>query len=118
MTHEIKILPEHYDKLRAGVKTFEVRKDDRGYSVGDTLLLREWSHNLYTGRIAECKISDIYRGEFCREGYCIISFHLTFPAEVPRIPVPVFMELYSLYLASVRAVERMEKEKTGGDNHA
>lgn len=118
MTHEIKILPEHYDKLRAGVKTFEVRKDDRGYSVGDTLLLREWSHNLYTGRIAECKISDIYRGEFCQEGYCIISFHLTFPAEVPRIPVPVFMELYSLYLASVRAVERMEKEKTGGDSHA
>jgi len=47
--HDLKILPEFYQAVINGTKTFELRKDDRGFAVGDILLLREWEHE-YTGR--------------------------------------------------------------------
>ena len=40
--HELKIWPQYFDAIASGIKTFEVRKDDRGFAVGDTLVLKEW----------------------------------------------------------------------------
>lgn len=40
--HELKILPEYFEKVLDGSKTFELRKDDRGFNVGDILILREY----------------------------------------------------------------------------
>lgn len=40
--HDLKILPEHYENILSGDKTFEIRKNDRGYKVGDYLMLCEW----------------------------------------------------------------------------
>lgn len=49
--HELKTWPEFWRDIAAGRKTFEVRKDDRGFQVGDLLVLFEWSKTrLYTGR--------------------------------------------------------------------
>lgn len=42
MIHELKVWPEYYERLADGTKTFEVRKDDRGYQTGDVLVLKEW----------------------------------------------------------------------------
>lgn len=42
-THELKILPDHYREVAAGRKTYEVRRNDRGFEVGDVLHLLEWS---------------------------------------------------------------------------
>ena len=39
--HEIKCWPEFFQAIWDGHKTFEVRKDDRGYATGDRLLIRE-----------------------------------------------------------------------------
>ena len=52
--HDLKIWPEHFDAVVSGRKRFEVRVNDRGYEVGDTLHLREWEpdEERYTG--AEC----------------------------------------------------------------
>lgn len=41
-THALKTAPEHFQALMDGTKTAELRKDDRGFAVGDVLLLCEW----------------------------------------------------------------------------
>ena len=52
MTHELKTWPVYFDAILAGVKTFEVRKNDRPFMESDYLLLREWNElsQIYTGR--------------------------------------------------------------------
>lgn len=40
MIHDLKTWPEPYDAVARGDKRHEWRKDDRGFSVGDTLRLR------------------------------------------------------------------------------
>jgi hypothetical protein len=51
MTHYLKILPEHFAAVRCGVKTFELRRNDRNYHPCDTLVLQEWELDRgYTGR--------------------------------------------------------------------
>jgi len=42
MTHELKIWPQYYCRVADGSKTFEVRKNDRGFQPGDTVILKEW----------------------------------------------------------------------------
>jgi hypothetical protein len=40
--HELKTLPIYFDAIESGDKTFEVRRDDRGFQKGDILTLKEW----------------------------------------------------------------------------
>lgn len=42
--HELKTDPKVFDDVVAGLKPFEIRKDDRGYEVGDLLKLRKTKH--------------------------------------------------------------------------
>lgn len=37
--HRLKVWSQYFDALKSGDKTFEVRKDDRGFQKGDTLSL-------------------------------------------------------------------------------
>lgn len=43
-THELKTDPQVFDDVVDGRKTFEIRKDDRGFEVGDMLVLRKTKH--------------------------------------------------------------------------
>lgn len=73
MLHDLKIAPEWFETVRSGVKTFEVRKDDRDFKPNDVLLLREFDGTKYTGRQLKADVRFVLRGEYCREGYCIMS---------------------------------------------
>ncbi|EZP75026.1 ASCH protein [Parageobacillus genomosp. 1] len=52
MKHRLKIWPEYFEAVRSGKKTFEIRKNDRGFQVNDLLLLQEYNPKTqeYTGR--------------------------------------------------------------------
>lgn len=66
--HDLKCWPEYFEAIHDGRKTFEVRKNDRGYQAGDILDLHEWdpkAHSLlqtqpglgrFTGRTARFRV--------------------------------------------------------------
>lgn len=58
MVHDLKTWPEFYADLLSGAKTFELRKNDRGFEVGDELRLHEWDPltEQYTGRRTTRKV--------------------------------------------------------------
>lgn len=58
-THQLKIRPPFFDDVRDGEKTFEYRKAERGFAVGDYLQLREYDKGAYTGRECWRKITYI-----------------------------------------------------------
>lgn len=41
-THRLKTWPKFFGAVVSGAKTFEVRREDREYAVGDSLILEEW----------------------------------------------------------------------------
>jgi hypothetical protein len=80
--HNIKVWPLYFVALLSGDKTFEWRRNDRNYAVGDVLLLQEFeppcrtlSLGSYTGRVAHAVITYKAEGVFgIPEGYCILGF--------------------------------------------
>ena len=88
MIHELKTWQQYFKAVANGTKTFELRKNDRNFKVGDTLILEEWEPGLintdgvtakkqgYTGRKIEKKITYLLEsGEFgLRKGYAILGF--------------------------------------------
>ena len=76
-SHELKILPKYFEAVVAGVKRFELRKNDRNFQVGERIILREWDGEQFTGCSAVRTITYIIKD--CPEyglmdGYCIIGF--------------------------------------------
>lgn len=59
--HVLKIKALYFDAVVRGDKTFEIRKDDRNYQVGEFVKMREISlpSGAYTGREVIAKISYI-----------------------------------------------------------
>jgi hypothetical protein len=71
MTHDLKILPEYFDAVLSGDKTFEVRSiKDKTFNLGDTLRLREWHYSAeiaganggYSGREVSVEVTYILPG--------------------------------------------------------
>ena len=61
-THRLKTWPRYFAAVYEGRKTYEVRRDDRGFNVGDILHLVEWSiHGGETGREVKHTITYISR---------------------------------------------------------
>jgi len=57
---ELKSWPEFFEPLIAGKKTFDLRRNDRDFNVGDRLRFLEWNPDTkeYTGR--ECERNIVY----------------------------------------------------------
>lgn len=79
MKHELKIYPDYFEDVVGRKKDFEIRRLDRDYKVGDTLVLNEWDGKQYTGRSVERKIKYIYREDkdaafaFLSPGYGVLG---------------------------------------------
>lgn len=76
VVHTLKVDPEFFRALVSGEKRYELRRDDRGFSVGDYLELREWetADSVYTGRSVVRKITSILRNfPGLVDGYCVLS---------------------------------------------
>lgn len=76
MIHNLKISSQYYDAVERGYKPFEIRKDDRGYRVGDVLIMKEVTAAPSREPI-EAEIQYILRYEDfpdgLKEGYCILG---------------------------------------------
>ena len=91
VTHHLKTWPEYFLEVRAGNKYFELRKNDRDFKQGDTVILEEYVPDTrpeeekrgnsiagYTGRKIELTISFILYSNPALglpDGYCIFSFN-------------------------------------------
>jgi hypothetical protein len=67
MIHYLKIWPAMFDAVMAGRKTHEIRNADRGYSVGDVLILNEWDPvtQIYTGASYAVEVTFLTLGGEC-----------------------------------------------------
>ena len=75
MIHNLKILPHFYEDVIQLRKTFEVRKNDRPYAVGDFLILREFSPDKgYSGRAVGASIIYVLNDlRYCKSGFVILG---------------------------------------------
>lgn len=73
-THELKILPEHFWPVVTGHKKAELRKNDRDFEVGDTIILYEWNGD-YTGERTERTIVHIADVGAYLPGYVLLSIN-------------------------------------------
>lgn len=72
--HYLKILPEFYEAVKSGAKTFEVRLNDRDYQVNDVLHLQEFNNGEYTGQELVKVISYILNdASYCKDGYVVLA---------------------------------------------
>lgn len=72
--HELKTWPLYFGAVKSGRKTFELRRDDRNFTVGDELQLREWDPETgrYTGD--EVRVVVTYRTiAFMPSGYVALG---------------------------------------------
>lgn len=81
-THEVKSWPEYFSRIVSGDMLFQVRKNDRDYRIGDTVVFQEFRPNTgaYTGRKITTVITNIIMdgpavaGEGLKKGYCVFGF--------------------------------------------
>lgn len=75
--HDLKTESKHFRDVWEGKKKAEIRIDDRGYEVGDGLMLWEYRDGKKTGSRQLLIVTHILRGvpEYgLKDGYCILSF--------------------------------------------
>lgn len=84
--HELKILPEYFVAVANGTKTFEVRKDDRLFEVGDILRLREFDGQEYTSREVKAEVTYILCDTaYCKADYVILGIKVAQQLAVENI---------------------------------
>jgi hypothetical protein len=73
-THELKTINPHFQDQFNGCKTFEIRLDDRGFQVGDTLKLLEFDkfECIHSGRWVEVFVTHILSGYPAVEDGCVV----------------------------------------------
>ena len=79
MIHQLKCEKVFFEEIITQKKRFEVRKNDRGFSVGDYLALNEYDaeNELHTGRSVFLEVTSLIDDErFCKPGFVIMSIEI------------------------------------------
>ncbi|MGX6979091.1 DUF3850 domain-containing protein [Vagococcus elongatus] len=75
MIHQLKVLPDYYQAVIDRRKTFEIRKNDRDFQVGDLVILKEFDGAEFTKRNAKAQIT--YICDYAQsEDYVVFSIKL------------------------------------------
>lgn len=75
----LKTVQPYYDASESGMKTFEIRKNDRKrkYAVGDILHLYEWDGKKATGKSHYKQVTYMLRDQpYVLEGYVCLACYL------------------------------------------
>ena len=77
-THKMRLTVRYFDAVCNGSKSFELRKNDREYKVGDILEMEEYGGGgVGTGRAVKAVITYILEGYTgLEDGYCILSIKI------------------------------------------
>lgn len=76
VTHELKILPQYAEAITRGEKTFEVRKNDRGFQKGDHIKFLAYDDGWYLDHAInekEYEITYVLSGFHIDNDYVIFS---------------------------------------------
>lgn len=80
MIHHLKTIQPYFEHIYDGVKTFEIRKNDRDFRVGDILFLKEYRKYdepgaTYSGREVHARIAYMFtdRDFGVQPGYCVLG---------------------------------------------
>jgi hypothetical protein len=113
MRRILKTDPAVFQAVIDGIKTYEIRFNDRGYDIGDELLLRETTHTgaeiaagaplVYTGREVTKTVSHVLSGYGLAERWVILSF------AAATSPQQLFGELVMASDGSERHQQLLEK---------
>ena len=76
--HELKLAAMYFKDVATGKKSFELRKNDRGFKTGDALRLNEYADGKETGRYIEADIVYMLEDHSgLQEDYCILGIKVT-----------------------------------------
>ena len=85
-THSVKSWPAFFEPISKGIRTHELRRNDRRYEIGDRLDLHEFdpSKSAYTGRVCTVEITSMTSAEQAcaaspealNPAFCILSIRL------------------------------------------
>lgn len=80
-THELKCWPKYFEAIVHRKKTFEVRYNDRGYSIGDVLILREYDNDKkeYTRRQTRVRVTDTFADFGLQPGWLVMAIEPFIP---------------------------------------
>lgn len=85
MIHHLKTWPQYFQRIQSGEKPFELRKNDRDFQVGDTLILQEWlpKEGHFSPNELMVEVTYVFidsSGSFgLKEGYCVMGIKILEP---------------------------------------
>lgn len=126
--HQLKVWPQFFRPLVDGAKTFEFRRDDRGFEVGDVLVLREYDPDseTYSGAEVERTISYVMRNRPSMDpfdgtrgqttplanGFCILGLADPMAASIGRVLTAERTHALTKEIAVLEArIVELEREK-------
>lgn len=109
MIHELKIFPQYFKEVISGRKTFEIRKADRPFAVGDMLALNEFDPNIpgYTDNSCVVYVDYILTGDYCKDGYVTMAIK---PCVVWKKTKPISQENYDPDYSVPYATKKGDKQ--------